>query len=148
MAQNTIKAFADRKNEKYYVSSTCRGFKTEMDLAEESGGSNKAMNPMEMMLCGLGGCMIMSLISNSNEHKVDIGNAWIELEGDYDTDGASGKTNIRPGFIEIRCVVHVKSSASEEKVRELVEKVQQSSAVYDTIANAVRLQIKGVVVEQ
>ncbi|KYH34994.1 OsmC-like protein [Clostridium tepidiprofundi DSM 19306] len=148
MAQTTIKAYVDKKNEKYYLTGTCRGFKVEMDMTEESGGTNKGMNPMEMVLCGLGGCEIMSLISNSKEHKINIGDVWIELEGDYDTDGATRKKDIRPGFLEIRCIVHVKSDAPEEKVRELVEKMQKSSPVYDTISNAVRLQVKGVVVEK
>src|SRR5690625_7358959 len=81
MAVQTIKANATLKD-KVLVETEARGHKLTIDEPKNLGGTDKGMNPVEVLLAGLGACQ--SIVARTYAEKFDIRlDAFsVELEGD------------------------------------------------------------------
>lgn len=130
------------------VEGESRGFKVIIDEALEEGGTNKGMNPMELILCGLGGCQSIMITSLAKEKQIDIKDVWIDIEGDIDPDGFMGLSDVRPGYQEIRYTMHIKSDSPKDKIKEFIKLVETRCPAMDTIKNAVKFVPNEVVVEK
>ena len=53
----------------------------EMDASKLHDGEGKGMSPMEMLLCGLGGCSAIDVISILKKKKQELQNITIEVDG-------------------------------------------------------------------
>lgn len=148
MPLTTLKATTRKLNGGLAVESDARGFKVTMDEPAELGGTNKGMNPMELILCGLGGCQTIVASVYAESCGVDLKGFWVEIEGELDTDGFMGLSDVRPGYQEIRYKMHVKSDSPEEKIQEFVKTIESKCPVGDTLANKVKFVSTGVVIEK
>lgn len=111
-----------------------RGFKVQMDEPQELGGSNKAMNPVELLLSALGGCMCICAASFARANRVELKDFRVDLEGDLDPDGFMGKNkNVRTGFQKIRAVMHIRTSSPKENVDRFVQMIKTVCPVSDTL---------------
>lgn len=146
MALTSLKAVV-KKQEGLAVEAKAREFKVKLDEPKDLGGTNTGMNPMEMILCGLGGCQTIATSIFAKKFNIDIQDLWIELEGDIDTDGFMGLKDIRPGYQAVRYNIHIKSDDDQEKVKELIEYVEKHCPVGDTIANMVKLQRTNIIID-
>lgn len=144
MALATFKARSELK-ENVLVEVEARGHKVIIDEPESLGGTDKGMNPVELLLSALGACQAIVARVYANQFEVDLQNFWVELEGDIDTDGFLNKSDIRPGFLEIRYTFHIETNAPNEKVQAYKEFIEAHCPVGDSIANAVNLTSKVVV---
>ncbi|MDD4569611.1 MAG: OsmC family protein [Tepidanaerobacteraceae bacterium] len=121
------------------VETEARGFKIIVDEPVEKGGTNKGMNPVELLLCSLGACQTMAVSIFAEQLKINIEEIWMEIEGDLDSYGFMGYGNARSGYQNIRYHMHIKSDAPEEKINELIELVEKRCPVADSIKNGVKL---------
>lgn len=146
MAVQTVKANATLK-ENVLVETEARGHRLIIDEPENLGGTDKGMNPVEVLLSGLGACQ--SIVARTYAEKFDIQlDAFsVELEGDLDLDGFLGKSDVRPGFSTIRYTYHIETNAPEERVKEFVAFIEKHCPVGDTIANTVEVVSEGFVIE-
>ena len=113
---------------------TARGFKVTMDEPEELGGTNTAMNPVEMLLCALGGCMSIVASVFAPKFRVELKGLSIELEGDLDPDGFTGKNpDVRKGFSDIRYKMHIESDSPEANIEKLHKFITTHCPVKDTL---------------
>jgi uncharacterized OsmC-like protein len=70
------------------------------------------------------------------------------LEGDMDMSGALGLSDdYRNGFERVRVTVTVEGDAPPEKLRELVNRAQQRSAVFDMVSHGVPVTVATIVDE-
>lgn len=148
MAVVVLNAVTRKGNGELTVEGVCRDFKIIMDETKEEGGDNNGMNPMEIMLCGLGGCQSIMAHSYAKKKGIDLQDFWVELQGNMDTDGFNGISNAKPGFLEIRCKIHIKSSSPSDEIKSLVEYIQQKSPVQDTISNYIRIVLTDLIIEK
>ena len=64
------------------------------------------------------------------------------LEGDMDVRGCLGLSDeVRNGFTNIRVTFKVKGDAPAEKLRDIVERAQARSAVFDMVTNGVPVEV-------
>ena len=147
MAMMTFKATTKKLGAGLNVESESRGFKVTLDEPLELGGTNKGMNPMELVLCSLGGCQVIAASAFAEEKGVDLQDIWAEVEGDFDPAGFMGDFSVRPGYSDIRFKLHIKSSSPADKVEEYVEYVEKICPVGDTLKNTVGLIKTDVVIE-
>jgi len=116
------------------VEGEARGFKVMVDEPKELGGTNTAMNPVEMLLCSLGGCMGIVASAFAPMCGVELKGFSVELEGDLDPDGFMGKNpNVRKGFSEIRYKMHIISDSPEENIKKLYHLIEERCPVKDTL---------------
>lgn len=140
MAVDTLKAEVTL-HEGLKVECSSRGHSFILDQAKESGGNNEGMCPVEAMLSALGGCKSMVARMMSESLGIVLESFRIELEGEIDTNGFTGKDkNAKIGLSKIITNYYIKSSNSDEEVKNFVTKVEANCPVKDTIVNAPEME--------
>jgi uncharacterized OsmC-like protein len=110
-------------------------------------GSDTGPNPAEALLHALAACLTTSLVYVATARKVRLTEVESTLEGDMDVRGALGLSDeVRNGFSRVRVSFKVKGDAPPEKLREVVERAQARSAVFDMVSNGVPVEV-GVVAD-
>ena len=105
-------------------------------------GSYTGANPAEYLLHALAACLTTTLVYVAAARKVRLTEVESTLEGDMDVRGALGLSDeVRNGFTRIRVSFKVKGDAPAEKLREVVERAQARSAVYDMVTNGVPVEV-------
>lgn len=148
MAVVVLNAVTRKGSGNLTVEGMSRNFKIIMDEQVQEGGDNNGMNPMEIMLCGLGGCQSIMAHAFAKKKGINLQDFWVELQGDMDTDGFKGITNVKPGFLEIRCKIHIKSSSPSDEIKSLVDYIQNKSPVQDTLANYIKIVLTDLIIEK
>lgn len=105
-------------------------------------GTDTGPNPAEHLLHALAACLTTSLVYVAAARGVRLTEVSSTLVGDMDVQGALGLSDdVRNGFERIGVHFTVKGDAPEEKLREVVARAQQRSAVFDMVANGVPVQV-------
>ena len=105
-------------------------------------GTDTGANPAEYLLHALAACLTTSLVYVAAARGVHLTEVESTLEGDMDVQGALGLSDDhRNGFERIRVSFRVQGDAPAEKLRELVARAQQRSAVFDIVTNGVPVAI-------
>ncbi|HLM35292.1 MAG TPA: OsmC family protein [Gaiellaceae bacterium] len=106
-------------------------------------GTDTGPNPAEYLLHALAACLTTSLVYVAAARGVHLTEVESTLEGDMDVQGALGLSDdFRNGFEHIRVSFRVKGDAPEEKLREVVARAQQRSAVFDMVRNGVPVTVE------
>lgn len=124
-----------------------RGHKIVLDEPESLGGSNTGMNPVENVLCALGACQAIVARAFAEAKGINLKEFNVEVEGDLDTDGFQGLSDVRSGFQVIRTKAHVKADNTEEEIKEFVDFIEKTCPVADTIRNSAKM-ISEVIIEK
>src|SRR4051812_36569685 len=105
-------------------------------------GTDTGANPAELLLHALAACLTTTLVYVATARKVELSSVSSTLTGAMDVRGALGVSDeVRNGFTRIKVHFDVKGDAPEEKLRELVERAQTRSAVYDMVTNGVPVEV-------
>ena len=105
-------------------------------------GTDTGPNPAEYLLHALAACLTTSLVYVAAARGVRLTEVESTLEGDMDVQGALGLSDdYRNGFERIRVAFRVAGDAPEEKLREVVERAQKRSAVFDMVTNGVPVTV-------
>jgi uncharacterized OsmC-like protein len=106
-------------------------------------GADTGANPAEALLHALAACLTTSLVYVAAARKVRLTSVESTLEGNMDVRGALGISDeVRNGFTDIRVTFTVKGDAPEPKLREVVARAQQRSAVFDIVTNGVPVAVE------
>jgi uncharacterized OsmC-like protein len=105
-------------------------------------GTDTGPNPAEYLLHALAACLTTTLVYVAAARGVNLTEVESTLEGDLDIRGAFGLSkDHRNGFERIKVRFKIKGDAPDEKLREVVERAQQRSAVFDMVTNGVSVKI-------
>jgi uncharacterized OsmC-like protein len=105
-------------------------------------GSDTGPNPAEALLHALAACLTTSLVYVAAARKVRLTSVESTLEGDMDVRGALGLSDeVRNGFSKIRVSFKISGDAPAEKLREVVERAQARSAVFDMVSHGVPVEV-------
>ena len=105
-------------------------------------GKDTGANPAEYLLHALAACLTTSLVYVAAARGVHLTEVESTLEGDMDVQGALGLSDdYRNGFEQIRVSFSVKGDAPDEKLREIVTRAYQRSAVFDMVTNGVPVTV-------
>src|SRR5215208_517852 len=106
-------------------------------------GTDTGPNPAEYLLHALAACLTTSLVFVAAARGVRLTRVESALEGDMDVRGALGLDDRVPnGFTAIRATFTVSGDAPAEKLREVVTRATQRSAVYDTLTSGVAVDVQ------
>lgn len=141
----TFKATAKKFPDALKVETKAGNFKVIFDEPVEDGGTNSAVNPIEGLLCALSACQSVMVASFAAAQNFKYEDFHIEVEGDFDSDGFMGLSDVRPGFLEIRSSIHFKTDETPEKAEKFVKFIEKTCPVADSIANGVKLICKPVI---
>jgi uncharacterized OsmC-like protein len=105
-------------------------------------GTDTGANPAEYLLHALAACLTTSLVYVAAARGVRLIQVESTLEGDMDVQGALGLSDEhRNGFERIRVSFRVAGDAPEQKLRELVARATQRSAIFDMVTNGVPVTV-------
>jgi uncharacterized OsmC-like protein len=105
-------------------------------------GTDTGPNPAEYLLHALAACLTTSIVYVAAARKVRLTSVESTLTGDMDVRGALGVDDEpRNGFQQIRAAFRVTGDAPAEKLREVVQRAQARSAVYDMVSNGVPVAV-------
>jgi uncharacterized OsmC-like protein len=117
-----------------YCEGGTRGFTVATDEPKELGGDDRAMNPVELLLCSLGGCMCICAAAFARKCRVELQGVSVELEGDLDPDGFLGKNpEARKGYQQIRYRIKIDSPSPQENIDQLLAVIEERCPVSDTL---------------
>jgi uncharacterized OsmC-like protein len=122
-----------------------RGEAFEIDAGEPAIllGEDTGPNPAEYLLHALAACLTTSIVYVAAARKVKLTSVESTLTGDMDVRGALGvDPEPRNGFERIVVSFRVTGDAPAEKLREVVERARQRSAVYDMVTNGVPVAVQ------
>lgn len=115
-----------------------RSFSIETDEPAPLGGTDEAVDPMELLLASLGTCLTIGWVTHAAQRDVDYRDLSIEVEGDYDLRGyLAVDGEVRPGFSEVRYTVHVDSDADRATLDEIRHAAERTSPMFDNVLNGV-----------
>jgi len=105
-------------------------------------GTDTGANPAEYLLHALAACLTTAIVYVASARGVHLTEVESTLEGDMDVQGTLGLSDeYRNGFEQIRVSFRVQGDAPEAKLREIVARAQQRSAVFDMVTNGVPVSV-------
>jgi uncharacterized OsmC-like protein len=134
-----VDGFADEIEEAGEV--TSRGFTFRTDWPPEIGGRDSGPSPGEAILAALGGCVAMTYVTKATTRGVDIDELEVAIEAKVDLRGVFELDAVRAGLAGALVTVRVRSDADATVLEELGQAVTRASAVYDSLANPVSLEL-------
>jgi uncharacterized OsmC-like protein len=108
-------------------------------------GKDTGPNPAEALLHALAACLTTSLVYVASARGVRLTRVESTIEGDMDVRGALGLSDeCRNGFDNVRVTFNVQGDAPADKLRELVNRAQQRSAVFDIVSRGVPVSVAAI----
>ncbi len=111
-----------------------------VDEPPELGGQDKGANPVELLLVALGACQEIMYSAMAAMMGIRLDEVKVSLKGTLDLKGLFGMDPaIPPGYQKIAYETILRSPASEEELRKLVEAVESHCPVLDTLVRPVEV---------
>ena len=105
-------------------------------------GKDNGANPVEYLLAGLAGCITTSLVAHAAARGVKIESIESTLEGDIDLQGLlQTDKSVNPGYQGINISFKIKSDASDETLKELIDLAKNVSPVANTISRPTSINV-------
>jgi len=126
-----------------YTETAVRTHTVTADYPEPAGGTDRAPNPIELLLAALAACIEGALYGFAVHEGLRIDSVSIEIEGELDLRGLFMVDETAPaGFKGIQYSLKIESPEDEEKVRALAEKVIAHCPVVDSLLRPVNIDGK------
>ena len=106
------------------------------DMPEGVGGTATAPTPGVYGRAALGSCLAIGYTMYAAKLGVPIDALEVEVQADYDDGALFGIGDAPPGYIEVRYVVTVESSASEADVLRVLDEGDRHSPYLDVFGRA------------
>jgi uncharacterized OsmC-like protein len=136
-AVKTMKAVGKIGDDISCVLETAHGI-IDAGLHPASGGSGCQACSGDMLLEALVACAGVTLCAVATAFGIEIKDSRVEAEGDLDFRGTLGVSREVPvGFKSIRLKYFMKSDASDEKIKNLIDLTERYCVIYQTLKNGV-----------
>ncbi|MCZ6454212.1 MAG: OsmC family protein [Alphaproteobacteria bacterium] len=120
-----------------------RNFTITVDEPESLGGTDTGPNPVELILGALASCQEITYRAFAEALEIPLDNVSVRIEGDLDLRGFFAvNDNVRAGFQDIRGIVELDSSASEEELAQLRKIVDAHCPVLDILRKPVPVSLE------
>lgn len=127
-----------------YNGTTCDvehgSWKFTADIGEKEGGNNEGPGPSVLERAALGSCLAIGYSKYAAILDVPIDSLEVEVEADVDARGTFGIDDVSPEYKALRYRVIIKSTASEEAIREVVEKADKHSPVLKNFTRPISVE--------
>ena len=108
------------------------------DMAAALGGGASAPSPGWLMRAALASCDATIIAIEAARAGIELGELSVTVESVSDSRGVLGVGDaVPPGPLEVRVRIELAGAATEDRLRELVERAELRSAVGDAIRREV-----------
>jgi uncharacterized OsmC-like protein len=116
-----------------YTETAVRDHLVKADYAEAAGGSNRAPNPIELLLAAFAACIESAFYEFAVHEGLRVHSVTAEVEGSLDLRGLFMIDDVAAGFKDLSYVLNIESSDDEVRLRALAEKVISHCPVADSL---------------
>lgn len=120
---------------------TTRRFTFRTDWPPEIGGQDSGPSPGEALLGALGGCVAMTYVTKAASRGVPIDELEVAIQARVDLQGTFELDSVRAGLSDVTITVGVRSDVDDAVLDGLARVTRRASAVYDSLANPVSMQL-------
>jgi uncharacterized OsmC-like protein len=103
------------------------------DYGEAAGGTNRAPNPIELLLSAIAACIEAAFYEFAVHQGYTINSLFVDVEGTLDLRGLFMIDDIAAGFKDVKYIFTIETPDDEKKIRELAEKVISHCPVVDSL---------------
>ena len=115
-------------------------WKFTVGMTDAYGGSNAGPNPGVYGRGAVGSCLAIGYSIWAARLGIPIASLEVEVQADYDARGELAVSDsVRPGYLAMRYIVTVESSAPRDDVIRMLDSADRCSSWRDDIANGVPL---------
>lgn len=125
---------SSRHVENLYTETMVREHIVKADYAEAAGGSNRAPNPIELLLSAFAACIEAAFYEFALHEGLTINALSVDVEGTLDLRGLFMIDDVSAGFKDLKYTFRIGSPDDEKKVRELAQKVVSHCPVVDSLS--------------
>jgi uncharacterized OsmC-like protein len=109
-------------------------------MSEKYGGSNAGPNPGVYGRAALASCLAIGYGMWAARMEIPLTSLDVEVQADYDVRGELGVSeDVRPGYLAVRYLVTVESSAPREDVIRMLDTADKNSSWRDDYARDIPL---------
>lgn len=121
-----------------------RDFETmTIDEPAAFGGGDSAMSPADVVLVAMGTCQEIMYAALASAMDIQLDECKVEVTADLDLKGLMGMDeDVPPGLLSMDYHVQLKSPASDEELKQLVDAVERQCPLLDTLTRAVEVNGK------
>lgn len=120
-----------------------RSFSIETDEPAPLGGTDRAVDPMELLLAALGTCLTIGWVTGAAKRGLDFRSLVIRVEGDYDLAGYLALDDgVRPGFSSLRYTVEVDTDAPAAVLEEIRRAAEATSPMFDNVTRPTSIEAR------
>ena len=117
-------------------------YSVDTDHPEVFASEDKAATPVELVLCGLAGCLTAGVAAVAENREIKLNSVKATLEAPMDIQGILGiDADVRNGFDDIKVHYAIDADASQEDIEALVAQSQKRSAVFDIVTNPTNVTV-------
>ena len=122
--------------------SRSKTFTIDSDHPEVFAAPDAAPTPVELVLCGLAGCLTAGIASVAENRGGKLRSVRAIVEGQMNLHGILGiDSAVRNGFNAVRVSYDIDADASHEDVEARVAQSQKRSAVFDIMTNPTNVNV-------
>lgn len=110
------------------------------DVGKEQGGNDAGPGPSILERAALGSCLAIGYSTWAAVLDVPIDNIKVEVEAEVDARGTFGIADVSPGYKAMKYRVFIDSPASEDAIREVIEKADAHSPVLSNLREPVPIE--------
>ena len=104
------------------------------------GGGDDAMSPADVVLVALGTCQEIMYAALASTMDIQLDECKVEVTADLDLKGLMGMdADVPPGLLAMDYHVHLKSPASDEALKELIDVVERQCPLLDTLTREIKV---------
>jgi uncharacterized OsmC-like protein len=116
-------------------------WKLAADMPVKAGGDDTAPTPGMLGRGALASCLVIGISTWAARLGVVIDALEVEVQADFDARGQLGvDDDVPPGYQEVRYLISIDSSASDDVLSELLETAERHSPYVDVFAGAQNLK--------
>ncbi len=137
---NKMTVLVNAKTEGITVTAKAGKHEIIIDEGAHMGGKDSGANPLQTVLAALAACENVTARIVARELNFDLQDLTFKIKGQFDPRGFMGDPSVRPYFEDVSVEAIVTTSETEDRVRELQEKVEARCPVY-TMLKAANVQL-------
>lgn len=127
---NKMKFMISASGDGATTTASARKHKIVIDADTQMGGKDIGLNPLETLLSALAACENVTANLVAKEMKFDLQDTNFKITGEFDPRGLRGDPNIRTYFEKIEIKATVKTTESEDRIKELQKTVETRCPAY------------------
>jgi putative redox protein len=118
-----------------------RDFETmTIDEPAAFGGGDAAMSPADVVLVALGTCQEIMYAALASAMDIQLDECKVDVTADLDLKGLMGMDDdVPPGLLAMDYHVQLKSPASDEELKKLVDMVERQCPLLDTLTRGIEV---------